>query len=56
MLQGQAMSVVADQPGKRRLRVDLFAACHYLKGLTGRMARGFSQGCVVTGQGRTAVN
>jgi len=42
--------------GKRRLWGDLTAACQYLKGPTGRMERGFSQGCVVTGQGGMAVN
>jgi len=36
---------------KRRLRGDLRAAFQYLKGPTGRMERGFSQGCVVIGQG-----
>jgi len=36
---------------KRRLRGDLRAAFQYLKGPAGRMERGFSQGCVVTGQG-----
>jgi len=41
---------------KRRLRGDLRAACQYLKGPTGRMERGFSQECVVIGQGGTAVN
>ena len=40
----------------RRLRGDLRAACQYLKGPTGRMERDFSQGCVVIGQGGTAVN
>jgi len=41
---------------KRRLLGDLRAAFQYLKGPTGRMERGFSQGCVVIGQGRTALN
>jgi len=41
---------------KRRLRGDLLAACQYLKGPTGRMERDFSQGCVVIGQGGTAVS
>jgi len=41
---------------KRRLRGDLRAAFQYLKGLTGRMERGFSQGCVVIGQGGMALN
>jgi len=41
---------------KRRLRCDLLAAFQYLKGPTGRMERGFSQGCVVIGQGGMAVN
>jgi len=36
---------------KRRLQGDLRAACQYLKGPTGRMQRGFSQGRVVIGQG-----
>jgi len=33
---------------KRRLRSDFRAAFQYLMGPTGRMERGFSQGCVVT--------
>jgi len=41
---------------KRKLRGDLRAAFQYLKGPTGRMERGFSQGCVVTGKGRMTVN
>jgi len=41
---------------KRRLWDDLRAAFHYLKGPTGRMERGFSQGFVVIGQGGMAVN
>jgi len=41
---------------KRRLPGDLIAAFQYLKRPTGRMERDFSQGCVVTGQGGTAVN
>jgi len=41
---------------KRRLQGDLIAAVQYLKGPTGRMERDFSQGCVVTGQGGTALN
>jgi len=41
---------------KRRLRGDLRAACHYLKGPTGRMERDFSQGFVVIRQGVMAVN
>jgi len=41
---------------KRRLWGDLRAACQYLKGPAGRMERDFSQGCVVIGQGGTAVN
>jgi len=41
---------------KRRLRGDLRAAFQYLKGPTGRMERDFSQGCVVTGEGRMALN
>jgi len=41
---------------KRRLRGDLIATLQYLKGPTGRMERDFSQGCVVIGQGRMAVN
>ena len=41
---------------KRRLRGDLRAACWDLKGPTGRMERGFSQGCIVTGQGGMALN
>ena len=36
---------------KRRLRGDLLAAFQYLMRPAGRMERGFSQGCVVTGQG-----
>jgi len=41
---------------KRRLQGDLTAAFQYLKGPTGRIERGFSQGCVVIGQGGMAVN
>jgi len=41
---------------KRRLQGDLTAAFQYLKGPTGRMERGFSQGCAVIGQGGMAVN
>ena len=41
---------------KRRLQGDLRAAFQYLKGPAGRMERGFSQGCVVIGQGGMAVN
>jgi len=41
---------------KRRLRGDLRAAFQCLKGPTGRMERGFSQGCVVIGQGGMALN
>jgi len=41
---------------KRRLRGDLIAACQRLKGPAGGMERGFSQGCVVTGQGGMALN
>jgi len=41
---------------KRRLQGDFTAAFQYLKGPTGRTERGFSQGCVVIGQGGMAVN
>jgi len=41
---------------KRRLQGVLIAACQCLKGPTGRMERGFSQGCVVIGQGGMALN
>ena len=41
---------------KRWLRCDLIADFQYLKGPTGRMERGFSQGCVVIGRGGTALN
>ena len=41
---------------KRRLWGDLTAAFQYLKEPTGRMERDFSQGCVVIGQGGTALN
>jgi len=41
---------------KRRLQGDLRAACQYLKGPTGRMERGFPQGCVVLGKGGMALN
>jgi len=41
---------------KRRLRGDLRAAFQYLKGPIGKMERDFSQGCVVIGQERMAVN
>jgi len=41
---------------KRKLRGDLRAAFQYLKGPTGRIERDFSQGCVVIGQGGTALN
>jgi len=40
---------------KRRLWGDLIAAFQWLKGPRGRVERGFSQGCVVIGQGGTAV-
>jgi len=40
----------------RRLRGELTAAFQYLKGPTGRMERGFSQECVVIGQGGMALN
>jgi len=38
------------------VNTSLIAAFQYLKGPTGRMERGFSQGCAVTGQGGMAVN
>ena len=41
---------------KRWLRGDLIAAFQYLKGPTGRMERGCSQGVEVIGQGGMAVN
>jgi len=41
------------KPGKTG---DLRAAFQYLKRPTGRMERGFLQGCVVIGQGGTALN
>jgi len=41
---------------KRRLWGALIAAFKCLKGPTGRMERGFPQGCVVIGQGGTALN
>jgi len=41
---------------KRWLRGDLRAAFQCLKGPTGRMERGLSQGCAVIGQGGTALN
>ena len=41
---------------KRKLRGDLRAAFQYLKGPTGRMEKGFSQGCVMIGQSRKALN
>jgi len=41
---------------KRKLWGDLTAACQCVKRTTGRKERGFSQGCVVTGQGGMAVN
>ena len=41
---------------KRRLRGDLRAAFQCLEGPTGRLERGFSQGCVVIGQGGTALS
>jgi len=41
---------------KRRLWGDLKAAFQCLKGPTGRMERGFSQGGAVTGQGGMALN
>jgi len=41
---------------KRRLWGDLLAAFQYLKGSTGRIERGFSQGCVMMGQAGMAVN
>jgi len=40
---------------KRRLRGDL-SSCQCLKGLTGRMEKDFSQGCVMIGQGGMALN
>ena len=41
---------------KRRLQGDLIGAFQYLKGPTGRMERDFLRGCVVIGQGGTALN
>ena len=41
---------------KRRLRGDLRAAASSLREPTGSMERGFSQGCVVRGQGRIALS
>jgi len=41
---------------KRRHRGDLIAAFQYLKGAYRKMERSFSQGCVVIGQGGTALN
>jgi len=41
---------------KRRLQGDLIAAFQYLQGPTGRLERDFLQGCVVIGQGGTALN
>ena len=41
---------------KTRLQADLRAGFQYMKGPTGRMEKGFAQGCVVIGQGGTAVN
>jgi len=41
---------------KRRLPGDLTAAFQSLEGPTGRMERGFLQGCAVIGQGGMAVN
>jgi len=40
---------------KRRLWVDLRAACQYLKGPTRKLERDFLQGHVGTGQGVTAL-
>jgi len=41
---------------RRMLRGDIIAAFQYLKGPTGRMERGFSQGCAVIGKGVVALN
>jgi len=41
---------------KRRLQGDLTAAFQYLKGSTRKLERDFLQGCVVIGQGVTALN
>jgi len=41
---------------KRRLQGDLTAAFQYLKGAYRKEGRDFSQGCVVIGQGRMAIN
>ena len=46
----------AAQPGEEKAPGDLIAAFHYLRGPTGRMERDCSEGCVVTGQGGTALN
>jgi len=41
---------------KRTRQGDLMAAFQYLKVPTGRMERDFLRGCVVIGQGGTALN
>ena len=53
---GQTEGVGAVQPGEEKAPGWPQSSCQCLKGPTGRMERGFSQGGVVMGQGGTALN
>ena len=53
---GQAEGAGAVQPGEEKAAWGPQSSCQCLKGTAGRMERGFSQGCVVIGQGGMALN